>query len=253
MKIALAQMQVVGGEPDKNLARAGRRIEQAASLGADLVLLPEALDFGWMHPSAWSGAGPIPGGETFAYLSAAAEKNRIHVCAGLVEQDGGRLYNSAVLLGRDGELLTRHRKINELEIAHEIYSRGTTAAAVCETEYGVIGLEICADGFAEHQWISRELCKLKADLILSPCAWAVEADFDPTVNVYGKIWRDNLAPVARECGVWIVACSNVGWITEGPWRGRKCIGNSMAFDTGGNEVLTGPFGEEADELLMIEI
>ena len=62
-----------------------------------------------------------------------------------------------------------------------------------------------------------------------------------------------MGPVARERGVWIFACSNVGPITEGPWRGRKCIGNSMVFDPDGNEVLTGPFGENADELLLIEI
>ncbi len=253
MKVALAQMLVEGGEPEGNGDRACRRIEEAAARGADLALLPEALDFGWTHPSARAGAGPVPGGETYELLSKAARKHRISVCAGLVERSGARLYNSAVLLGRDGELLASHRKINELEIAHDLYSLGTEAAAVCETEFGAVGLEICADGFADDQWISRQLCELGAKLILSPCAWAVDADFDPTDEPYGKIWRENLGPVARERGVWIFACSNVGPITAGPWRGRKCIGNSMVFDPDGNEALTGPYGENADELLLIEI
>ena len=61
MKVALAQMLVEGGQPDQNLQRAEARIQEAAQRGADLVLLPEALDFGWTHPSAVDGAGRVLG------------------------------------------------------------------------------------------------------------------------------------------------------------------------------------------------
>ncbi len=253
MQVALAQMKVEGGQPERNRARACRRIEQAASLGVDLVLLPEALDFGWTHPSAQDAAGAIPGGETFETLSQAAKKNGLFVCAGLVELHGKHLFNSAVLIGREGELLLHHRKINELEIAHDLYSLGSEANAACDTELAPIGLQVCADGFADGQWISRRLCDLGARIILMPCAWAVDSDFDPAEEPYGKIWRENLGLVARERSVWILACSNVGPITAGPWRGRKCIGNSLVFDPDGNEVLVGPFGEGAEDLLLIDI
>lgn len=242
MKLALAQMLVEGGQPDRNLARAESRIAEAAANGADVVLLPEALDFGWTHPSAREGAGP----ESLHRLSAAAVDSNILVCAGLIERDADNLYNAAYLIGKNGEVLAHHRKINELEIAHDLYALGERADAVAETEFGTLGLHICADGFAKNQWISRELASLGVAGILSPCAWAVPADFE---GVYGEIWRRNYEPVTRECGIWIAGCSNVGSISAGPWKGRSCIGNSIVFNSDGAEVLTGPFGESADTIL----
>ncbi len=73
MRVALSQMLVEGGKPDQNRNRAIARIQKAAETGADLVLLPEALDFGWTDPSAHTGTGPIPGGETYEGLSRAVE------------------------------------------------------------------------------------------------------------------------------------------------------------------------------------
>ncbi|MDB5283712.1 MAG: Carbon-nitrogen hydrolase, partial [Bacteroidota bacterium] len=41
MKIAMAQLLVEGGEPERNLERAEKLIRQAKAEGAELVLLPE--------------------------------------------------------------------------------------------------------------------------------------------------------------------------------------------------------------------
>jgi len=246
MKLALAQMRVEGGQPARNLARAEERIAEAAGAGADIVLLPEALDHGWTHPSARTATA----GDSLDRLRKAARVHGIMVCAGLVEHDRARLFNTAYLLERDGTVLTRHRKVNELEIAHDLYSRGSTAEAVAETRFGRIGLQVCADGFAEGQWISRALAARGARGILSPCAWAVPPGF---TGVYGRLWRDHYGSVSRDCRIWIAGCSNVGTLTEGPWRGRHCIGNSLVFDATGREALTGPFGKDAEELLKIEL
>ena len=62
MILALAQMLVSPGQPLENLTRAAARIAEAASAGADIVLLPEALDCGWTHLSAIKMAGGIPDG-----------------------------------------------------------------------------------------------------------------------------------------------------------------------------------------------
>jgi hypothetical protein len=61
-KLAMVQMLVEGGEKQKNLDRAEARIREASAHGATIVLLPEAMDLGWTHPSATRGAEPIPGG-----------------------------------------------------------------------------------------------------------------------------------------------------------------------------------------------
>ncbi|MGH7970093.1 MAG: nitrilase-related carbon-nitrogen hydrolase, partial [Limisphaerales bacterium] len=51
-RLAMVQMRVEGGRKEENLARAEARISEAARSGARVVLLPEALDLGWTHPSA---------------------------------------------------------------------------------------------------------------------------------------------------------------------------------------------------------
>jgi len=252
MKIAMAQMLVEPGEKQANLARAESWIARAAELGADVVVLPEALTLGWTHPSARSLADEIPGGESCERLSEAAKRHRLHVCAGIVERAGGRLFNSAVLLSDTGELLLLHRKIHELDFARELYACGDRLG-VAETRLGRLGVMICADGFAPGQSISRALGQMGARVILSPCAWAVPADHDNLRDPYGQLWLDNYGPVAREFGLSIIGVSNVGPIAAGPWAGRKCIGSSLAIGPDGRELARGPYGERAEALVMVEV
>ena len=252
MKIALAQMLVEPGEKPSNLARAEAWIARASEQGAEVIVLPEALTLGWTHPSARMLADEIPGGESYERLRAAAKRHRVHVCAGLVERAGDRLFNSAVLLDDAGELLLLHRKIHELDFARELYACGDRLG-VAETRLGRVGVMICADGFAPGQFISRALGQMGARVILSPCAWAVPADHDNLREPYGQLWLDNYCPVAREFGLSIIGVSNVGPITAGPWTGRKCIGNSLAIGPDGRELARGPYGERAEALAMVEV
>lgn len=252
MKIALAQMLVAPGEKQANLSRAESSIAQAAHRGADVVVLPEALTLGWTHPSARTLADAIPGGESCARLRAAARQHRIHVCAGLIERAGEKLFNSAVLLDAAGELLLHHRKINELDFARELYACGDRLG-VADTALGRLGLMICADGFAPGQAISRTLALMGATVILSPCAWAVPHDHDNAREPYGQLWLDNYGPVAREFGCAIVGVSNVGPITAGPWQGRICIGSSLVIGRDGREIARAPYGETAESLLLVDV
>lgn len=251
-KLALVQMRVEGGARDANLRRAEAAIARAASDGAEVVLLPEALDLGWTHRSARSEAGEIPQGEACSRLREAARRHAVHVCAGLVERKGEKCFNAAVLLGPQGEVLLHHRKLNELEIARDVYATGDrlSVAATC---FGTIGVMICADAFAAGQVVSRTLGLMGARLILSPCAWAVPVDHDPVHEPYGQLWLDNYGPVARDFGLWIAGCSNVGWINDGPWQGRRCIGCSLVMGPSGEPALRGPYGVDAETILFLEI
>ena len=240
MSIALAQMLVEPGEPARNLARAEQRICEAAAGSAQIVLLPEALDCGWTHPSAHELAGTIPGGPACERLRAAARQHRIMVCAGIIERDGDRLFNAAVLISAEGEILLHHRKLNELDFARAFYARGDRLA-VAETPHGRIGLMICADAFADGLVISRTLGQMGATLILSPCAWAVPPGF---CESYGQLWRDSYGPPAREFRMTIAGCSNIGPVTAGEWNGWQCIGNSLVIGPDGEPLVTGPYAEE---------
>jgi predicted amidohydrolase len=251
-KLALVQMFVEGGARTPNLQRAEERIAESVENGADIVLLPEAMDLGWAHPSARTDAQSIPGGETCARLIEAATKHGVHVCSGLVERDGDDVYNSAVIISPNGEILLRHRKLNELEIGHAYYAQGDRLG-VCRTEFGTLGLMICADGFAEGQVLSRSLCYMGADVILSPSAWAVPADHDNDREPYGKLWRDVYKPVAKDFSTYIASVSNVGPISAGPWEGRKCIGCSLVIGPHGDEVMEGPYGIGAETILYVNM
>lgn len=251
-KLALVQMLVEGGRLERNLARAEERIREAARQGAGIALLPEVCDLGWTHPSARELAGPVPGGSTVQRLMRAAAQNRIYVCAGLTERDGDRIYNAAVLIGPRGDLLLKHRKLNELDIAHDLYDQGDRLG-VARTEYGTVGVLICADATARHYTVLRTLGYLGADVILSPAAWAVPPDHDNVKQPYGDTWRVPYRTVAREFRVWIAGVSSVGRVDEGPWRDWNCIGCSLVMDPEGNEVLQAPYGAAADTILYVDV
>lgn len=251
-KLALAQLRVEGGKVEANLRRAEQAIAEAAAAGADVVLLPEALDCGWTHPDSRRLAGPIPGGRACETFRAAARRHGIYVCAGLTEADGARVFNAAVLVGPDGGVLLRHRKLNELEIGHEVYDQGDRLGVV-STPLGTLGLMICADGYMRGQVISRTLGMMGADVILSPSAWAVPPGYDQAARPYGVEWRDNYGAVARDFRLWVAGCSNVGPVEGGPWAGYSCIGCSLVVDAAGRPVAQAPYGENAEQVMMVEV
>lgn len=251
-KTALIQMRVDGGAKQANLARAQRLIAKAAANGAKLAILPEALDLGWTHPSSKREAEGIPDGEPCRLIAQAAGDAGIYVCAGLTEADGDRVYNAAVIVDPQGNVLAKHRKLNELEIGHPFYDQGDRLHVV-DTELGTLGLMICADGFANDCVISRSLGYMGADVIVSPCAWAVDGDHDNELQPYGDLWRGVYKPVAKEFAMWMLGVSNVGPIEAGPWAGRKCIGCSLVIGPDGEEVLQGPYGEDAEAILYVDV
>jgi len=251
--LAMIQMRVEPGAKAANLRRASHLLADAARAGAQVALLPEALNVSWTDTRARGLADTIPDGETCAQLRQAARAHQLHVCAGLVERDvSDRLHNTAVLINPRGEVLLRHRKIYELEIAHADYALGDSLA-VADTALGRIGVMICADAFAPGQVVSRTLGLMGADIILSPCAWAVPADHDNAKDPYGQLWRDNYGPVARDFRMWIAGVSNVGPIQTGPWAGRRCIGCSLLVGPDGHQVVQGPYGPEAETMLHAEL
>jgi predicted amidohydrolase len=251
-KLALIQMRVEGGLKAANLQRALTRIDTAAAAGAQMLLLPEALDLGWTDDSARLDAEPIPEGDPYRQLAEAAQRHGVHICTGLTERSEEGVFNAAVLIGPRGQLLLHHRKLNELAIGHATYDQGDRLG-VARTPLGTIGIMICADAFAPGQIVGRTLGLMGADVILSPSAWAVPTDHDQQRQPYGQLWLDNYCPVARDFRVWIAGVSNVGRIRAGPWRNHKCIGCSIVVGPDGRQALQGPYGEAADTILQVEV
>ncbi|MFH1851776.1 MAG: carbon-nitrogen hydrolase family protein [Candidatus Neomarinimicrobiota bacterium] len=254
-KLAMIQMQVQGGRKKTNLTHARYLIDEAAGNGARLMVLPEAFDLGWTHPAALREASAIPDGDVCLMLAEAARENEIFVCAGMVEQSTDKIYNSAVLIDPTGKVILKHRKLNELAIGHKYYKQGDRLN-VCHTELGTLGLMICADGFAKDQVLSRALCYMGADIILSPSAWALPSDHQPDAGPFQSCvneWRQVYQPVAQDYSVYIVGVSNVGSIAAGPWAGKNCIGCSLLIGPDGREMLQGPYGPQAEMIMYADI
>lgn len=254
-KLAMGQMQVEGGNPHKNLGKAVTMIRQAAAEGCAIIVLPECLNLGWTHPSALQLAEPIPGLHSDV-LCQAARASQIYVVAGLVEQDTQQstkvIYNAAILIAPDGSIVLKHRKINELAIARNLYSIGDTLSVI-ETPLGKIGVNICADNLPDSLAIGEALADMGAEIILSPSSWAVEANHDNNKTPYGELWLGSYTTLAKSFNLTVVGVSDVGWLTSGPWEGRKRIGCSLAVGRDSKIITQGPYGETAESLLVIPI
>lgn len=250
-KIGMGQMLVEGGMPEKNLERACRMVEKAAEQECKIVVLPECLDIGWTHPAARELAQSIPGKHSEQLVHVAKGAN-IYIVAGLVERAGEFLYNSAILISPEGQILLKHRKINELTIGLDLYSIGDSLSVV-QTPLGKIGINICADNFPSSLALGHSLARMGAQIILSPCAWAVDADHDNQKDPYGGMWRKAYAELARLYDITVIGVSNVGWLTAGPWRGRKCIGCSIAINREGRTIAQGHYGDSAEDLISVEV
>lgn len=251
-KLALVQMTVVGGNRKANLDHAKALIDEAAAKNADVILLPEAMDLGWTDPSALTEAQAIPGGQTSRVLISLAKKHGVFICSGLIEKDGDKVYNSAIIIDPSGEIILTHRKINELDIGHAYYALGDKLN-VCHTPFGTFGLLICADANTNNQIITRSLAYMGADVILSPSSWAVPADHNNAEDPYGSLWENAYMPVAKDFAVWIASTSNVGKMTAGPWKNWNGIGCSLVIDPNGEIAMKGPYGADADTILYVNI
>ncbi|MGI8907092.1 MAG: carbon-nitrogen hydrolase family protein [Candidatus Sumerlaeaceae bacterium] len=251
MKIAMGQMLVTGGEVEGNLMRGVAMIADAAAQGCHVVVLPECMDFGWTHSSARNGAQEIPGPISMR-LCSAAHAHRIYVVAGLTERSGEHLHNTSILISPTGEILLKHRKIGELPFARQQYDIGEVLA-VAQTPLGCVATPICADLLPESIALGHAVGHMGAQLIFSPCAWAVDAGHDNRAEPYGENWRMSYGELARKWNMTVVGVSNVGWITDGEWKGRKCIGCSLAVGEGGRVVAQGPYGDSAEALVTFEI
>jgi len=248
-RIALGQIRTEPGAPERNLERAVAAIDIAADRDADLILFPECMDLGWLDESASVLAESIPGPRAERLASKARERG-ILVAAGLVERDNGRIYNSAILVERDGTLLLRHRKVNILDIAKDVYAPGRSLH-VAETSIGCLAVSICADNFPDWRELAFAQCRMGAELILSPSAWAVPPGYDNDETPYGGLWLGSYAAIGNAYGIATVGVSGVGEVRTGPWRGYSVIGCSIAMGADGELVYQAPYGEELVEVVEL--
>ena len=150
--------------PDERRRAYEPLIEDAAKQKSDLVVLPEVVTYG-SGSTYLDVAEPIPGPST-EYFGALAKKHGLYLVPGLVERDGPLIYNVAVLIGPDGSVIGKYRKVclprSEIE-------GGVTPGhdyPVFDTRFGKVGMMVCYDGFFPE--VARELSNRGAEVIAWP-------------------------------------------------------------------------------------
>jgi predicted amidohydrolase len=130
-----------------------KKIKQAKSKGANLVVFPELALTGYViRDLVYELAEPIPEGEPIRRLEEVSKKEDIHVVFGAVERSEkahATLYNTAVLLGPNG-FIGKYQKMHlptHSVFEEKRYFRLGYQAPVFETEIGKLGLIICYDIF----------------------------------------------------------------------------------------------------------
>ena len=166
VRLATVHFRPKGGKtPMDNCRMYEPHIAEAARQKADLVVLGEVVPSVGLSQGSHEIAEPIPG-PTTEYFGQLAKKHNLHIVVSLNERDRHLVYNAAVLLGPDGRLIGKYRKVclprGEVD---EGVAPGTDYP-VFETPFGKVGMMICYDGFFPE--VARELANRGAEVIAWP-------------------------------------------------------------------------------------
>ncbi len=233
IQIAMAQIMCIDGDRDGNLKRIEYAAQQANQQGADIVCFPEMALRGWVNPVAHQSASPIPGTDSDA-LCELAKQHGIYLSIGLAEKVDQQLFDAAILIDDQGEIVLKHRKINVLtELMTPPYTAGDQVATVA-TKFGKLGLLICADTFDAPTL--AKMAKQKPTLLLVPYGWANRADAWPK---HGESLKQTVSHAAKTIGCPVVGTNLVGAISQGPWQGMIYGGQSYVCLPDGSVVAQG--------------
>jgi len=238
-RVAAIQM-ASGPSVSANLEEAARLIEDAASQGAQLVVLPEYFCIMGMKDTDKLAVREQPGdGQIQKFLSETAKRLGIWLVGGsvpLTSSEPDKVYNSCLVYADNGEQVARYDKIHlfGLQLGHEHYAEEKTIKAgdkvvTVDSPFGRIGLSICYD------LRFPELFRLmnKVDIILAPAAFTA---------ITGKAhWEVLVRARAVENMAYVIAPGQGGYHVNG----RETNGDSMIVDPWGVVMARLPRGSGA--------
>lgn len=148
-----------------NVAAYAGIIREAAAQRPDIICLPEGMTVVGTGRKYFDVGEPVPG-PTTETLGQLARELRTYIVAGLYERVPPALYNTAVLIDRDGKLAGTYRKTH---LPREEWEAGITPGdsyPVFETDFGKIALLVCWDLQFPEPW--RAVALQGAELVLLP-------------------------------------------------------------------------------------
>ena len=218
--VATVQMRPKLGEMEDNLVKMSEMIAKIASRQrVDLIVFPELITSGYELGLRFTEMAQRVPGPTVNLISQRANEYGVYVAFGMVtkERVESVLYNSAILVGPDGELLDVYNK-SHLRGEERMAFREGYKLPVIETEVGSIGLMIGYDlAFPE---VSRSLVLDGADVLCVLANWEAAAIDE---------WKTYLRARAYENSVFVV--------------GSNRIGEDVTLTFGGESMIVGPRGQ----------
>lgn len=221
MRVACIQMNGAD-EAALNVAKACRLVDEVCAIHRpDLIVLPEffnTLYFSQYHDNRYLALAEPVDGPSLTAMRARAVQHQVNLIAPIFEQDGpGRTFDTAFVIGRQGEIIGRYRKVhpaatNSLE---KIYFRYGAEFPVWEIDGWRVGAIICYDTFFPEA--ARMLAVQGAELLVFPFAGG---------NI--PLWFELHQIRAFENLAYVAVCDKVG--QEGDWN------------FGGKSVLIDPLG-----------
>lgn len=194
MRLGFFQFDVAFGDKQANF----QKVRQAlTSCDFDLMVLPELFATGSIFTSkqqAWDFSEPVPDGETTQVLMAIAEAQNAYIVGGLVERDGDRLYNTAVIVGPQG-LVGKHRKVYLPMFERSFFTPGTIFE-VFEVLGVKVGFLLCYDSWFPEA--GKTLGEQGVELIFNPS------------NFCGEDSLEVIQQRAQELSVYIITANRLG-------------------------------------------
>ena len=226
-KIALVQMDTQN-DKGKNMETALRYADEAAKEGALLVCFPEVMNLIGRNVGEGGGREPVPGYSTELLMEKAKEKGIFIHGGSITEEIPGerRAYNTSVLIGPDGRILSEYRKLHTFDITLADGKAFRESDRVCPgesmetvtTELGVFGISICYD--VRFPELYRLLALKGAQVIFVPASFTKET---------GEAHLEALLRArAIENGCYLVSAAQTG--TKPAYT---AYGNSMVIDPWG--------------------
>ncbi len=240
-KVAALQMSS-GPNIQANLDEAAKLIEQAASQGAELIVLPE--NFSQMPTNDQErvdNAETDGDGVVQTFLANQAKKNKVWIVGGTVpiqSAEENRPYASSLVFNDQGERVARYNKIHMFDVLieenNETYNESATTmpgedVVVIDTPFGRMGLSVCYDlRFPE---LYRTMIDEGMEVCILPAAF--------TAYTGQSHWEPLIRARAIENQCYIVASAQGGYHLNN----RQTYGHSMIVNPWGNvlgSVGTGP-------------
>lgn len=229
VRVAVVQFdpQVGIQHSQANLEHSLELAREAAMNGANLIVLPELANTGYLfgtRQEAFLHAELIPEGPSMQAWLDFARKHQVYLAAGLAERDGVQLFDSAVLVGPGG-FIGKYRKAHLWNREKLWFTPGNLGFPVFDTPIGRIGLLICWDIWFPE--VPRLLSLQGADIICSLNNWIWTPP--PLFDDSGKCMASYLTMTAAHANNMFIAAAN----RIGEEQGERYLGCSLITGTNG--------------------